>query len=186
LVDIKEDKTLKLLKSVLKERQGWNEVVRAGAIAALSQMKTSETALDMILEYTALGVPQALRLSAIRALGPISTGQTNVGLERILNQLKELSRESFFLTQVAVVNALSQMETPKAIAVLHSLADQTPDGRVRRIAEEAIQQVQKQIGSDKAIKQLRQELDQLKQENQELKSRLEALEAKSQKGNGNG
>lgn len=179
LVSDKEEKTLKLLKSVLKERQGWNEVVRAGAIEALSQMKTSEAALDLILNYTELGVPQSLRLSAIRALGAISTGQANVNLERILDRLKELSRESFFLTQVAVVNALRQMETPKAIAILNALAEQTPDGRVRRIAEEAVQQVQKNVGSDKAVKQLREELDQLKQENQELKSRLEALEAKA-------
>jgi aminopeptidase N len=179
LVSDKEEKTLKLLKSVLKERQGWNEVVRAGAVAALSQMKTSETALDLILDYTELGVPQSLRLSAVRALGTISTGQTNVNLERILDRLKELSRESFFLTQVSVVSALRQMETPKAIGILQSLAEQTPDGRVRRIAEEAVQQVQKNVGSDKAVKQLREELDQLKQENQELKSRLEALEAKA-------
>lgn len=179
LVSDKEEKTLKLLKSVLKERQGWNEVVRAGAIEALSQMKTSEAALDLILNYTELGVPQSLRLSAIRALGALSTGQANVNLERILDRLKELSRESFFLTQVAVVNALRQMETPKAIAILNALAEQTPDGRVRRIAEEAVQQVQKNVGSDKAVKQLREELDQLKQENQELKSRLEALEAKA-------
>ena len=57
------------------------------------------------------------------------------------------------------------METAKAIAILQSLADQTPDGRVRRIAEEAVQKVQKNAGSDKAVKQLRTELDQLKQEN---------------------
>jgi len=50
---------------------------------------------------------------------------------------------------------------------------------VRRIAEEAVQKVQKNAGSDKAVKQLRTELDQLKQENQDLKSRLEALEAKA-------
>ena len=175
----KEDKALKLLKSALKERQGWNEVVRAGAIAALSQIKTSEAALDMILDYTVVGVPQALRLAAVRALGGISTGQNNVNLERILNRLNELSREAFFLTQVAVVNALGQMETPRAIGILQALADQTPDGRVRRIAEEAVLRVQKQIGSDKAIKQLREELDQLKKENQELWSRLENLEAKA-------
>ena len=179
LMEEKEEKILKLLKSVLKERQGWNEVVRSGAIAALSQMKTSEAALDIILDYTELGTPQALRLTAIRALGAISTGQTNVNLERILNRLKELSRESFFLTQVSVANALGQMETAKAIAILQGLADQTPDGRVRRIAEEAVQKVQKNAGSDQAVKQLRTELDHLKQENQDLKSRLEALEAKA-------
>jgi aminopeptidase N len=175
-----EPATLSLLQSVLRERQGWNEVVRSGAIGALSQMKTSANALNLVLEYTEPGVPQALRLAAIRALGTISAGQTRPNLERILSRLQELSRETFFLTQVSVANALGQMETPKAIAILQSLADQTPDGRVRRIADEAVQKVEKTLGSDKAVKQLREELDQLKQENQKLKSRLENLEAKSQ------
>ena len=175
----KEEKVLKLLKSVLEKRAGWNEVVRSGAIAGLSQIKTSQAALDLILDYTRLGVPQALRLAAIRALGAISTGQTSINLERILERLAELAGESFFLTQVSVVAALGQMETPKAIGILQALADQTPDGRVRRMAEEAVQRVQKNSGSDQALKQLREELDQLKKQNQELKSRLESLEAKS-------
>jgi aminopeptidase N len=171
--------TLALLQSVLQDRQGWNEVVRAGAIAALSQMKTSEVALNLILDYTVPGIPQALRLAAIRALGPISTGQGKPNLERILSRLNELSRETFFLTQVATASALGKMETTRAIALLQSLADQTPDGRVRRIAEEQIQTVQKNAGSDQSIKQLREEFDQLKKENQSLKSRLELLEAKT-------
>lgn len=179
LSNASEEQTLKLIDSVLKQRQGWNEVVRAGAIGALSQLKTSEAALNLILEYTQPGVPQPLRLAAIRALGAISTGQNNINLERILERLKTLSRETFFLTQVAVASALGQMETTKAIGLLQSLADQTPDGRVRRIAEESIQTVQKNAGSDKAVKQLRKELDQIKKENQDLKSRLENLEAKA-------
>lgn len=176
---LKEEKVLKLFKSILEKRAGWNEVVRSGAIAGLSQLKTSVAALDLILEYTRLGVPQPLRLSAIRALGNISPGQTPVNLERILERLTELSTQTFFLTQVSVVAALGQMETLKAIAILNSLADQTPDGRVRRMAEEAMQRVQKNAGADQAVKQLREDFDQLKKANQELKSRLEELEAKS-------
>ncbi|HEY9902570.1 MAG TPA: M1 family metallopeptidase [Candidatus Sericytochromatia bacterium] len=175
----KEDEVLQLLTHVLRERSGWNEVVRSGAIAGLSQIKSSPVALQVILEYTTPGIPQPLRLSAIRALGTISTGQTPNNTEWILEQLEELAAESFFLTQVAVASALGHMETPKAIGVLRSLSDQTPDGRVRRIAEEAIQKVQKNVGSDQAVKQLREELDQLKKENQELKSRMENLEAKT-------
>ncbi len=175
----KEDEVLQLLTNVLRERAGWNEVVRSGAIAGLSQMKSSPVALEVILEYTTPSVPQPLRLSAIRALGTISTGQTPSNTEWILEQLEELSGETFFLTQVAVASALGQMETAKAIGVLRSLSEQTPDGRVRRLAEEAIQKVQKNVGSDQAVKQLREELDQLKRENQELKSRMENLEAKS-------
>ncbi len=175
----KEDKALKLFKAALEDRAGWNETVRSGAIAGLSQMKTSEAALELILEYTASGVPQALRLSAIRALGAISSGQSKPNLERILSRLEELSGESFFLTQVAVAFSLGQMETIKAVGILQALADQTPDGRVRRIAEEAIQRVQKAVGKDQAVKKLQEELDQLKKSNQELRSRLENLEAKA-------
>ena len=175
----KEDEVLQLLTHVLRERSGWNEVVRSGAIAGLSQIKSSPVALQVILEYTTPGIPQPLRLSAIRALGTISTGQTPNNTEWILEQLEELAAESFFLTQVAVASSLGHMETPKAIGVLRSLSEQTPDGRVRRIAEEAIQKVQKNVGSDQAVKQLREELDQLKKENQELKSRMENLEAKT-------
>jgi aminopeptidase N len=175
----REDEVLQLLTTILKERAGWNEVVRSGAIAGLSQIKSSPVALDVIRNYTALGVSQPLRLSAIRALGTISTGQTPANTELILEQLAEISGETFFLTQVAVASALGQMETPKAIEVLRSLSDQTPDGRVRRLAEESIQKVQTSIGSDQTVKQMREELDQLKKENQELKSRLENLEAKS-------
>ena len=174
-----EQQAIALLQSVLEERQGWNEVVRSGAISGLSRMKTSEAALNVILKYTEPGVPQPLRLAAIRAIGSISSGQTPINLERILQRLEDLSKEEFFLTQVSVVAALEQIESPKAIGVLQDLADQTLDGRVRRRAEEGVQKVQKNIGSDKALKQLRQELDKIKKENQELRSRLENLEAKA-------
>ncbi|MGB7057727.1 MAG: aminopeptidase, partial [Geitlerinemataceae cyanobacterium] len=94
-------------------------------------------------------------------------------------RLSQLSRETFFLTQVSVVAALGQMETPKAMSIAASLAEQSPDGRVKRIAEETISKIQKNIGSDKAVQQLRQELDRVKKDNQDLRSRLENLEAKS-------
>ncbi|MEH1941660.1 MAG: M1 family metallopeptidase [Nostoc sp.] len=175
----KEDKVLKLLKSVLEEKAGWNEVVRSGAVAGLAEFKTSEAALNLLLEYTKLGVPQPLRLATIRALGKISVGQSPVNLERILEKLTELAKETFFLTQVSVAAALGQMETPKAVGILRSLAEQTADGRVRRYAEEEISKVQKNIGSEKTLRQLREDFDQLKQQNQELRSRLENLEAKS-------
>jgi len=173
----KEEEVIQLLQQVLQERSGWNEVVRGGAIGGLSQMKTSPAAADIIVDYTKSGVPQPLRLAAIRALGAVSTGQTPDKVEVILEQLAALSRETFFLSQVAVSSALGQMQTPQAINLLNALAEQTPDGRVRRMAEEAVEKVQKNLGSDKAVKELRQEIDQMKQENLELKSRLAKLEA---------
>ena len=175
----KDKKTLKLLETILKERQGWNETVRSGAIAALSQFKSSEEALNLVLKYTEPGTPQALRLAAIRSLGSISKGQSQPNVERILDRLETIASESFFLTQVSAVGGLSGIETGRAMGILQSLADHTPDGRVRRRAQEAVQQVQNAIGKDKAVEKLRQEVDDLKKSNQELKSRLETLEAKT-------
>ncbi|OKH21883.1 aminopeptidase [Hydrococcus rivularis NIES-593] len=175
----KEGEVIDLLKKVLEERSGWNQVVTSGAIGGLSNLKTSSAAVDIILDYTKLGIPQPLRLASIRALGAISVGQTPDKVEAILERLEAISKESFFLTQVAVTSALGQMETPKAIGILQSLAEQTSDGRVRRLAEEAVEKVQKNLGSDKAIKELREELEKIKQENQELKSRVAELEAKA-------
>ena len=174
-----EGEIIDLLNQILQSRKGWNEVVRAGAIGGLSQLKTSPAALESILTYTALGTPQPLRLGAIRALGAISSGQTTDKLTVILERLETIAKETFFLTQVAVCNALGQIENAKAIVILQALSDQTPDGRVRRVAEEAVQKVQKKLGSDKAIQEIREELEKMKQENQELKSRLTKLEAKN-------
>ncbi|MFZ9737703.1 MAG: M1 family aminopeptidase [Prochlorotrichaceae cyanobacterium] len=174
----KETEILDLLRQALTERSGWNEVVRAGAIRGISGIKTSSAALDLLLEYCEPTLPQPLRLAAIRALGTIARGQPPSGVDRLLNHLEILSRETFFLTQVAVVVALEKIAQPRAIAILHSLADQTTDGRVRLIAEEAIGTVQANLGSTKGIQTLRDDLETLRKENQELRSRLEEVEAR--------
>jgi aminopeptidase N len=178
--ELKEQETavLSFFHEVLKNRAGWNEIVRSGAITGLSKMTTSPEAVEQILTYTKNGTPQPLRLASIRALGAVSTGQTEQKLEEILAQLDSISGEEFFLTQVAVCGALGQMKTSKAITILSNLSQQTPDGRVKKMADEAIAKVQKNLGSDQALKELREEFDQLKQENQKLQSRLAKLEAK--------
>jgi aminopeptidase N len=174
-----QESAIALLKSALKKRAGWNETVRSGAIMGLSHLKTSAAALELVLEYAQPGVPQALRLTALRCLGTVTNGQEPPLVDRVLNQLHIFARESFFLTQMSVVAALGQLETPKAIGILQMIASQAPDGRVRRRAEEAVKSVQRNVGSDRAIEQLRQELDQLKKDNQTLRSRMEDWEAKS-------
>ncbi|QDZ40139.1 M1 family metallopeptidase [Euhalothece natronophila Z-M001] len=173
----KEEDVINLFQEGLETRSGWNETVRGGIIGGLSQMKTSEAALNMILPYTDSGIPQSLRLAAIRALGTVSSGQESAQLETILEQLDALSGESFFLTQVSVVTALKQVPSSQAISILQTLAEQTPDGRVRRMAEEAVKKVQEKLGSDQSLKELRDEFDRLKKENQDLMSRLAKLEA---------
>ena len=171
--------TLALLKSLLEERAGWNEVVRSGALGGVSQFKTSEEALNLIFQYTEPKVSSMLRLGAIRALGQISTGQSKADVERILECLESISREPQFTTQMTVISALGMMEDSGAVTVLQGIASHIDDGRVRRRAEETVQKVQSKIEKDQAISKLQQDLEELKKSNQEMKSRLEELEAKS-------
>lgn len=176
-----ETDTLTRLETVLKERAGWNEVVRSGALGGISQFKTSQAALDIILQYTEPDVPTMLRLGAVRALGGISSGQSKLNLQRILERLEAISREPQFTTQMTVIAALGMMEAVEAVTVLQGIADHIDDGRVRRRAEEGIQRVQKAIDKDVAVEKLQKDLEDLKKSNQDLKSRLEELEAKAKR-----
>ncbi|WP_008317686.1 M1 family metallopeptidase [Leptolyngbya sp. PCC 6406] len=174
-----EGETLALLKRVLQERAGWNEVVRSAALGGVSQFKTSEAALEIIFQYTDPTLPNLLRLGAVRALGSISTGQSKANVTRILARLEAISREPQFRTQMAAIAALGLMADGGAVSVLGSIADHIDDGRVRRRAEEAMQKVQKRLDKDAAVQKLQQDLEELKKSNQDLKSRLEDLEAKA-------
>jgi aminopeptidase N len=51
--------------------------------------------------------------------GAIASGQAPAQVVQILEWLSVLTDESFFLTQVPVVIALGQMETPRATSKIH-------------------------------------------------------------------
>jgi aminopeptidase N len=154
-------------------------MIRSGAIGALSQFKSSEEALELILKYTEPGVPQALRLAAIRALGTISTGQSKPNVERILDRLDTIASESFFLTQVSAVLALGAMEAPEPWAFCNPWRITPPMGGSVVGPRRRCKRCRKPLAKTRRWKSCKQEIDELKQSNQELKSRLENLEAKA-------
>ncbi len=174
----KQTEVIEILTEILKTKSGWNEIIRSSAIAALSNLKNSEKAVDLIIENTKLGIPQPLRLAAIRGLGSVAKGQKPDKLEVIFDNFEIILQDTFFLTQMALISGLSQIEHNQAISLLNNIAQTTPDGRVKRRAEEAIQSIQEKLGGDKMLKELKKEIDKLKEENQDLKSRLTKLEAK--------
>ncbi|MBL1210067.1 M1 family metallopeptidase [Geminocystis sp. GBBB08] len=175
-LESKQEEVIALLERILAEKSGWNEIIRSSAITGLSQLKTSEKAADIIGKYTELGIPQPLRLTAIRSLGAIAKGQKPDKLAIILEKFESMMSDTFFLTQMSLIGGLGQIEDSQAIALLTNLADTNPDGRVKRRAEEAINQVRGKLGSDKTSKDLQQAIDKLKEENQDLQSRLAKLE----------
>jgi aminopeptidase N len=177
-LEAKQSEVIELLEQILAEKSGWNETIRSSAINGLSQLKTNEKAADIIAKYTELGIPQPLRLTAIRCLGAVAKGQKSDKLTVILEKFESMLTDTFFLTQMSLIGGLSHIEDSQAISLLTNLADTTPDGRVKRRADEAINQVREKLGSDKTSKELQKAIDKLKEENQDLQSRLAKLEAK--------
>lgn len=172
-------RSIKLFESVLVNKAGWNEVVRSGAINGLSKLKSSEEALEIIINYTKLGISQFLRLAAISALGQISKGQKKENIDRILEILKENSKYSYIMSERAVISALSEIESSRVIPILQGIAGKTIYGRMKNYAEEAIRKVCTNIGPTKSINKLREEVNEIKKENQKLRSKIEAIEAKN-------
>lgn len=177
-LETKQEEIIALLEQILTQKSGWNEIIRSSAINGLSQLKTKEKAVDIISQYTKLGMPQPLRLTAIRCLGTVAKGQKPDKLTSILDKFESIMGETFFLTQMSLIGGLGQIEDNRAISLLSNLADTTPDGRVKRRAEEAMNQVRSNVGSDNVSKELQKAVDKLKEENQDLQSRLAKLEAK--------
>jgi aminopeptidase N len=176
-----EADTLAILKTVLETRSGWNEMVRASALAGVSQFKTSEAALAVIFPYTEPTQPDPLRWGAMRALGTLSSGRSKADVQRIVERLEAIAHEPQFRTQMSAIGALGLMAAPAAATVLRNLADHINDGRLRRRAEEALKAVQKRLDKDVAVQTLQQDFEELKKTNQDLKSRLADLEAKMKK-----
>ncbi len=172
----KKTETIELLAKILEEKSGWNEMIRSGALQGLSQLKTSPEAAEIIIKYTKVGTPQPLRLNAIRCLGAVSQGQKPEQLTTILDTFNSFLPETFFLTQISFIGGVSQIEDARAIALLQNLADTTPDGRVKRRAEEAVNKVRKKLNKNGNLEELQTQLDKLKQENQDLQSRIAKLE----------
>jgi aminopeptidase N len=163
------------LARLLEERDSWNEMVRAAAVAALAQLRDDKEAIDLILARTRRGVVPALRLAAIRALGPAGEGGDN---RAILDALDQLAGETQFSTRMAVVAALSALKAPQALPILGRIAEEDPDGRVRRAAREATEKTREAVAQDREIRSLREAVETLQQENRDLKSRLALLEAR--------
>jgi aminopeptidase N len=172
----KHEDAYKVLKKVLEKQDSWNEMVRAAAIDGLAELKDDDKARNLLIAKTALGTPQPLRLAAIRALGRWGEGKDDA---KVLQRLADIAKEGFFLTRLATIASLKSLQSPKALALLHQIASNDPDGRVERTALEAIEGLRASVAQGEEVKKLREAMEELQKNNQELKSRLDILESKS-------
>ena len=91
-----------------------------------------------MITLTRPGHSQRLRMAAIRALGSFGAITT-----QIQNRLLELIEDPFLLVRITAVRLLHQIGDERAVPHLKKLTSGDLDGRLMRLAEEAVQKITK-------------------------------------------
>jgi len=131
-----------ILKEAL-EVESWNDVTRSAALEGLAASRSREW-IPLMLEGTREGHGQRARMAAIRCLATYDAMPTPVQ-----DRLIELTNDSFLLVRIAAVRALHQIGDERAVPALRKLTQGDLDGRLKRLAEEAVEKLTKNIEEEK-------------------------------------
>lgn len=130
---------------ILQEALGWNswnDVIRMAALEGFAATRSRDH-IPLYLTYTKPGHSQKLRMAAIRCLMTFEPGITE-----IQDRLLQLLDDSFLLVRIAAVRALHQVGDERAVPALKDIQKQDVDGRLKRLAEEAIEKITKGFESN--------------------------------------
>ena len=158
----------------LLERASWGEVLVAGGLKGLGASRKPEV-LETLLAHTEEHHPQRVRAAAAGALASLASDR-EACVPPALDRLLELTQTAGFRVRLAAVAALGRLREPRALSTLSALHASTGDGRLRRMAYEAIQDIRDGRTSSQALGELRQTVEELERKQAGLRDRLSSLE----------
>ncbi|MEM1312226.1 MAG: M1 family aminopeptidase [Patescibacteria group bacterium] len=173
------EKGITLFKQILNKPAGWNNVVRAGAIHGLSKLNSSKEALKELVSYTKLGVSQELRMAALQTLGSALEQQDKSEISKVVEILDNASKDTYIISQKAVLNSLSKIDSVKAEPIIQYIFKTTLYGRIKNFAQDILDKKRRSQTSKDWIAKLQQELEELKKSNQDLRTKVEELEGRA-------
>ena len=132
----KDPALLATLKEHLK-RESWNDIIRNAALDAIGSLQVAD-ALPILKEYSRYGHSPSARMTAIRRLGALGRGR-----EDVQDHLVKLLDDTYLLVRLAVVRALASIADERAVEPLMKLTSGDLDGRLKRVAEEAVRRIRK-------------------------------------------
>lgn len=175
--------TEKFLLSQLS-KPSYREVIRAAALRGLAELPGVSRgerpgALEAIIEWTGRGKPMDARGTAIACVGRIAKSATPAERARQLSVLMALSDEDNFRIRMALVAALRSTEAPEAAGILEKVVQIEVDGRVKRGARVAIDELRAAGSMADSVASLKTALERLEEEHRKLKDQLAELKAVS-------
>ncbi len=120
-------------------QDSWNDVLRAGALEALVSLRPDDL-IPVLKRHTAYGHPHPRRMAAMRCLAQVGAGRDDVQ-KLLIGFLKD----PHLLVQMTAVRSLGQIGDERAVKALSTLTRSDLDGRLIRMAEEAVQKLKKNI-----------------------------------------
>lgn len=153
------------------ETTSFQNIVAQGAISGLKEFAGDKEIAEFILEKSKYGNHHRVREAATFALGKFVDGNPAV-----FDYLKSLLNDKWFRVRINACRAFADAESTKAISDLAWVAENDPDHRVRRVAEECINMIKDATKKPKEIAQFREELDKVKSKNLEILQKMDRLD----------
>ncbi len=155
------------------DTSSWSDIVRTKALMGLAELR-DEAVLPTLLQQ--LDKPASDRAQAGAAEAVATLGKHLPSLKgRCREALEKVALQGRFRARIAGVKGLGKLGDAEARAVLDKVHGSDPDGRLRRLAYEALVTLR---GHDEAAtKALESRMDELVAEQRKLRARLERLES---------
>ena len=158
----------------LLERDSWGDSLRTRALAGLGATR-DPSVLPLLLRWTRDDVRPRARAAAAGALGRLADEVESVRREAV-DRLLELAESGSFRVILAAISALGRVRDPRSAGTLGRLHASAGDGRVARMAYEALRRVRAGRSGDAALASLRGTVETLEREQGRLRDRLAKLE----------
>lgn len=176
---IKDVDSREFLESAL-EKETHNDMARIAVYAGLAELEDEKSwaVFEKGAEY---GAPKLSRVSAMRGLAILAKrfeSKKGKALELLARYARETrgTPAAIFRGKLGAIQALQTLGDLAAVSILRKLADNEPDGRLQRRAEDAIAALRDAAKKPKEIGEIRSELDDVVKENKSLRDRLEKIE----------
>jgi aminopeptidase N len=129
-------KSPEILKRALT-LDSWNDIIRIASLEGLAATK-SAVFIPLFLSCLRPDRHQRLRMAAVRCLAQVGRGH-----EGVQNRLVALMQDPFLLVAIAAVRAIHEIGDERVLPHLKKLTTGDRDGRLKRLAEEAIDKISK-------------------------------------------
>jgi aminopeptidase N len=163
--------------TALLARDSWGELLRSRGLQGLGATRDADV-LPVLMQWLQDERPVRARIAACAAVGQLADEVPEIRAE-VVDVLCRLAKNGRFRLRLAAVSALGRTRDRRAAATLHQIHQSDSDGRLRRMAYEALKKVNAGRDGEEALGTIRNDLEKLQAEHRELVDRMVKVEGAS-------